>query len=377
MARPQRGKEKTQKENKMPAADPNSVMPRANSNIMPSNPGSVDARKQRVDKKVQRFRPGGIPSGTVPPPSWEPGIVEVQFKEGIVPQLMLVDNQPNIRSSAAVELNQLNQILQKYHLIKGEKTFITAEHEATDAQAHAQRQGVKIPNLSNFVTLHFPPDADVHNIAKEITQLQDVERAVPIPRAAPPASPFSEPLVGTSDQVLTGPDGMENQWYVYRTGANNAWNFSSGNGVVIADIDWEGCTTHEDLRDRLDLTHAYNAYDGGTNVSTGGSIDHGTGVMALAGSAVNDLGMSGIAFDSSIWPIQADSGPGSPLGGNEWARAIDWVRTADSGGRRKVIILEVQTFPGLGNYEQVPSVNGSYTNSNCKWSYSMRGSWKW
>ena len=39
-----------------------------------------------------------------------------------------------------------------------------------------------------------------------------------------------------------------------------------------------------------------------------------------------------------------------------WAEAIDFVRRTDAGGRRKVIILEVQTGTG-GNYEQIPSVH--------------------
>ncbi|WP_447600625.1 S8 family peptidase [Nitrospira sp. Nam80] len=106
------------------------------------------------------------------------------------------------------------------------------------------------------------------------------------------------------------------------------------------------------------MTHAYNAYDGGTNVSTGGYVYHGTGVTGLAGGADNDLGIAGIAYEATIWPVQADSGPGPFLGGNAWARAIDWVRTTDSGGMRKVIILEVQTG-SFGNYEMVPSVNAA------------------
>lgn len=56
--------------------------------------------------------------------------------------------------------------------------------------------------------------------------------------------------------------------------------------------------------------------------------------------------------------MQADSGPGPALGGNAWARGIEWVRTADSNGQRKVIILEVQTG-SFGNYEMVPSVNAT------------------
>jgi subtilisin family serine protease len=65
-----------------------------------------------------------------------------------------------------------------------------------------------------------------------------------------------------------------------------------------------------------------------------------------------------MAFGGILWPIQANSGPGTQLPGDSWANAIDWVRTADSGGRRKVIILEVQTG-SFGNYEMVPSVNAA------------------
>ena len=152
--------------------------------------------------------------------------------------------------------------------------------------------------------------------------------------------------------------GLENQWYIYRCRANQAWGMSSGGGVVIADIDWGYRTTHQDLAPRLDLSHAYNSFDGGTNVSHGTSVSHGTGVLGIAASADNDLGMAGFAFGATLWPIQANSGPGTALAGNSWARAIDWVRTTNSGGSRKVIILEVQTG-SFGNYEQVISVNAA------------------
>ena len=80
--------------------------------------------------------------------------------------------------------------------------------------------------------------------------------------------------------------------------------------------------------------------------------------MGLAGAADNNLGMAGIAYEATLWPIQANTGAGAALGGSEWARAIEWVRTANSGGRRKVIILEVQTG-SYGNIEMLPSVNAA------------------
>jgi hypothetical protein len=310
---------------------------------------------------ADRFRPTHLPPDVVPPAAFEPGVVEVEFAEGVRPTIAArtTGAPAALASPTGADLTDFNRILQRYQLERAESTFQTSEQEATHAQATARGKGVAVPHFGSFVTLHFPEDADTRRIADELRQLPEVERAVAVPKATPPLSPLNEPLVGTTDQVAVNPaTGMENQWYIFRCRANQAWTLASGNGVVIADIDWGYRTSHQELASRLDFSHAYNAYDGGTNVSTGGSVSHGTAVMGIAGGADNDLGMAGFAFGATLWPVQADSGPGAPLGGNAWARAIDWVRTADSGGRRKVINLEVQTG-SFGNYEMVPSVNAA------------------
>jgi subtilisin family serine protease len=327
----------------------------------PIEPGPrLDAEPD--DSGVVRFGPTDRSPGDSPAPSWEPGVVEVQFREGVRPLAVSDDAAgatAEVRSSAGADLSEFNQVLQRYQVLGAEPTFQSTAAQAADAQAEARRSGAEVPNLLSFVTFRFPAEADTVQIAAELNGLSVVERAVPVPGALPPQSPLNEPLVGNSSQVVVDPStGLENQWYVFRCRANQAWARSSGSGVVVADIDWGYRTSHEDLATRLDMTHAYNSFDGGTNVSHGNFIFHGTGVMGLAGAADNDRGMAGMAFQSILWPIQANSGPGTALGGNEWARAIDWVRTADSGGRRKVIILEVQTG-SFGNYEMVPSVNAA------------------
>ncbi|HEU4595812.1 MAG TPA: S8 family serine peptidase, partial [Pyrinomonadaceae bacterium] len=309
----------------------------------------------------ERFGPPNLPPGQTPAPTWESGVVEVEFRGDVRPEMVApaAGAPAQIRSAEGVKLNKLNKLLQQHGLQSAESSFQLAPGQAEEAKATALSEGVDVPSYDNFVTLHFPPEADVKTIAEELNKLPEVERAVPIPKALPPQTPLNEPLVGTSDQVvLNQSTGLENQWYIFRCQANQAWSMASGNNVVVADIDWGYLTTHQDLASRLDLTHAYNSYDGGTNVSTGGSASHGTAVMGIAGGADNNLGMAGFAYQASLWPIQADSGPGAPLGGNSWARGIEWVRTANSGGRRKVIILEVQTG-SFGNYEMVPSVNAA------------------
>jgi subtilisin family serine protease len=327
-------------------------------------------------------------------PRFEPGVVEVQFREGMQPSVVSgrVNAAPALHSAGqaqpgGVTLDDVNQILQRYQLVSAEPTFSGTVEEATSARATAQLHGIDAPHLSDFVTLHFPADANVSEIADQLNQLPQVERAVPVPSALPPielaeappemrmrapreaaperparelpptGAPLAEPLVGSSDQVVTDPvTGLENQWYVFRCRADQAWNRASGSNVVIADVDWGCRTSHQDLAAHIGQT--YNAYDGSATVTSGGSVFHGTGVLGLAGAAVNGVGMAGFGFDTELWPVQADSGTGPALGGNAWARGIDWVRTADSGGRRKVLILEVQTG-AFGNYEQVPSVNAA------------------
>jgi subtilisin family serine protease len=315
------------------------------------------------DGDVPRFPPEDGTAGAPPAPSWEPGVVEVQLREGVAPAVVTGTDEapPEISSEVDADLSELNRVLQQYGLQQAEPTFQGSA--GPEADSSAEPQAPDVPSLQSFVTLHFPPDADTVQIAGDLERLPEVERAVPIPRAIPPQTPLNEPLVGTSGQVVVNPTtGLENQWYIFRCRVNLAWGRSSGSGVVVADIDWGYRTSHEDLATRLDLNRAYNSYDGGTNVSHGTSISHGTAVMGLAGGADNDRGMAGIAFNSILWPIQANDGPGTFLGGNAWARAIDWVRTADSGGRRKVIILEVQTG-SFGNYEMVPSVNTAIRNA--------------
>jgi len=128
----------------------------------------------------------------------------------------------------------------------------------------------------------------------------------------------------------------------------------SGAGVVIADIDFGFLDSHEDLSSRIE--RKYNSYDGSDKVCQGCEFSHGTAVLGLAGAADNDLGIIGFAFGASLWAIQANTGKGPKPRRSPWALAIDYVRTTPSGGRRKVIILEVQTS-GLRNYEMVLSVN--------------------
>ncbi len=276
--------------------------------------------------------------------------------------------------------------------------FTNSTEEEYDALQEKLKEKKKVsPNLNNFFTVYFPPTKSPEEVAERLKKLPFIENAYPVEIAIPPDqipqdfeyeielcrfmamvgpctfsatvqnygldSPLNEPLVGNQDTVYTIDTNLnlENQWYIFRCNADAAWPIATGRGVIVADIDWGYRTTHEDLTNRLDMNHAHNSYDGGSSVNNGTSVYHGTGVMGLAGADDNGKGMIGFAFNSTFWPIQGNTGPGTAQTGNSWANAIDWVRSQTTNSR-KVIILEVQTG-SFRNYESVQSVNAAIINA--------------
>ena len=212
----------------------------------------------------------------------------------------------------------------------------------------------RLPSPASFVRLRFPPGTPPEAVVRELRALPGIARAVAVPREAPPDAALpDDPLIGTPDgPLLADPQsGLESQWYLHRLRVPAAWRLSRGDGVVIADIDWGFRVSHAEFAAAIEKTH--NARDGSSDVTQGASASHGTAVLGLAGARADGSGICGCAPAAALWAIKADGGPAL---GETWAEAIDFVRLADSQGRRKVIVLEVQTSVG-GNYEQVPSVH--------------------
>jgi subtilisin family serine protease len=213
-------------------------------------------------------------------------------------------------------------------------------------------------HLTRFVDLHFPVDADVDTILRELRALPEVQRATTMSGYIPAAFP-TDPLVGASDQVGSDPvTAIEFQWYLFRCKVDRAWARVTGRGVVVADVDAGFFPQHQDLLANIEMNHAYNSFDGTSDVTAGGQTDHGTGVLGLVGAASNNMGIAGIAFDARLWPIQTDAGKSPQKTGDPLANAIDWVVGENSIGRRVVINIESQTRM-MGNCEQGPAVNAA------------------
>jgi subtilisin family serine protease len=317
---------------------------------------------------------GGPPA----PSSNEELVVEVEFAPGTAAiGTALTANTTGFlagTSDTTAPNSALGAVLRQYGLREARSVFTREQMQADEAQTNALREAAaigatsqdqlsareRLPSLAQFVRLRFPPGTPMAEVTNALRRLPEVARAVPVPRATPPMAPVtlipSDPLIGSGGGTIsTDPvTKLESQWYLHRTRVPQAWRYARGANVVVADVDWGFRTTHEELRPAIAKT--YNAVDGGIDVTHGPHAAHGTAVLALAGARANNTGIAGYAPEAILWAIQGDSAPGQRVFDEPWAEAIDYVRRTDSGNRRKVIILEVQTGTG-GNYEQVPSVH--------------------
>jgi subtilisin family serine protease len=287
------------------------------------------------------------------------GLIEVEFKNSALSGVETwdFDEETERQEFADVWTPALKHVLGNHHLLSWKPSFPlrypwSLERSNEEALAAYIKAG-----RDKFVTFRFPLDEDVLGIANELRALPELQQAVAIPEIGPPAGPLTEPYTGTSDQVVNPCyQCLTNQWYLFRCDVPQAWSqHASGKGVVIADIDWGFNINHEDLRFRTDETVNRNMFpDSGNSsvVSNGNLRHHGNGVLGLAGAAVNDKGMAGIAFEATLWAIQA--GTETRLDYCLWAAAINYVGSIPTTSR-KVIILEIQT-QGCSNIEMIPTI---------------------
>jgi subtilisin family serine protease len=251
---------------------------------------------------------------------------------------------------------ELREILQRAGLVSWKPSFPLRYPWSRECSKSSALESYFEERRHKFVTFKFPQGTDVVRIAKKLTELPEIDQAVSVPQIGPPCHALAEHYTVNSDPAETAgyPEYLTKQWYLVRCDVPGAWaEQASGKGVVIADIDWGFDLTHPDLL-RTELSK--NVITNSPNVSDGNLLHHGNGVLGLAGAAVSEGGMAGIAFEATLWAIQAGTGViNRPVVEPDfWVGAINFVRTTPAAGR-KVIILEVQTLD-FSNIEMVPSI---------------------
>jgi subtilisin family serine protease len=311
-------------------------------------PNAKRPREEKLDEYT-RVRP-------LPPEKiFTRGLIEVEFvktaQSGV--ESWDFEREQDRQEFADVWPPQLKEKLAKHNLLSWRPSF-PLRYPWTHGSDEQVRASYIKAGRDKFVTFQFPLDADLLSIAKELKELPELKQAVAIPNIAPPSGPLTEPLTGTSDQVVSiASSSLTNQWYLFRCRVPEAWEQATGRGVVIADIDWGFNVNHQDLQPRIRRTRNTLKLPNRHTVNNGNRLQHGNAVLGLAGAAVNDLGMTGIAFEADLWAFQA--GTDSLTDHDLWVAAINEVHSTASIGR-KIIILEVQTEGG-SNIEMIPSIN--------------------
>jgi len=131
----------------------------------------------------------------------------------------------------------------------------------------------------------------------------------------------------TNDPIYNQQWGLNNTGGLYNgnTGSdihiNPAWNITSGAGIKVAVIDMGVDLTHPDLVNNL--LPGYDALGQGTNGNQKGNDAHGTGCAGIiAAQANNNLGITGVAYNSKIIPIRV--GQNGSLSTLSTANGINW-----------------------------------------------------
>jgi subtilisin family serine protease len=137
---------------------------------------------------------------------------------------------------------------------------------------------------------------------------------------------FFYPLVSTDVEELavTNDPYLEKQWHLINFGQEvgnpnfgflygtvdedinieNAWDYYSGEGVVIGIVDSGVQTSHPDLVDNLRLDLGIDLVNGGSPDPSGDDA-HGTATAGLAaGVGDNGVGTTGVAYNAGIAPIR-------------------------------------------------------------------------
>lgn len=150
---------------------------------------------------------------------------------------------------------------------------------------------------------------------------------------------FAEPNFIRLIKPNTDDTFFDNQWSINNQGylggtvdadmdVEEAWAFSTGDGIVVAVIDEGVDLTHPDLTENL-----LPGFDATGNNSNGAPNEenndaHGTACAGIiAAVANNEIGTVGVSYDARLLPIRIGFSNGLPLGdiNRRWITSDNWV----------------------------------------------------
>ena len=212
---------------------------------------------------------------------------------------------------------------------------------------------VESDNLGSYRLIHFskfPSKTEAKKLLQELYAKSDVEFAFfsPKVRDANLDQRFVSDQEDQQQRVLPTPSFVDQQDYLKETPvgveAQYAWNLPGGTGknVKIIDIETGINATHEDLNPLFYLGELPN-----------GIVEHGTAVAGIMVGKKDEVGVTGISFDSKfgfmsrLQKFPAREGEGSDYHDNV-ARVIEHALTKLEKG--DLIVLEMHSYGPRGQF---------------------------
>lgn len=239
-----------------------------------------------------------IPHHASPSPvqSYRPGEVLVKVSAG----LALTEQ---AHAVAAPPVPERRGILQAYVL---SLNLLLNDLGASHAELLAADDG-------NTYRLRFPTSTDVAFLAQRL--------------AAHPSVVFAEPNYVRHALLAPNDPTIQEQWALGTIGAFDAWNITTGSGIIIAVVDTGVSSTHPDLAGNV--LPGYNAISNSNQ--TEDDNGHGTAIAGLIAASTNNAsGIAGMCWGCRILPVKVLDAYG--MGEDaDLSRGIRWA--ADHGAR--------------------------------------------
>jgi serine protease len=258
--------------------------------------------------------------------------IQVKFRDDLPVRLRqgrLEDAGSGVLTPAAPILGHLGGAGAKWQ----RQHFGLTEEKLSELRANAQKNTGKVmPELNSAYVLDLPPGQDAASVIDALNALDIVEIAWPAPLPAPPpVVPNYEPR---QDYLEAAPGGIDAQY---------AWGGLGGTGVgvQIADIEYDWNLNHADISATL-LGPARVV----PPVSNPG--DHGTAVLGILGAQRNGFGVTGIAYDSTLYAVASYTASGYSVPA-AITTALGTLRAGD------ILVIEQQfDGPAAGMTDYVP-----------------------
>ena len=133
-------------------------------------------------------------------------------------------------------------------------------------------------------------------------------------------------MIVTLDQTVTDPS-FNRSWALPKIEAPDAWDISTGDGIIVAVLDTGVDGTHPDLV--ANMVPGWNIFD--NNDNTADVHNHGTWVAGtIAAAANNGMGSAGVAWSAEIMPVRI-AAPDATAFFSTIANGIRWA--ADHGAK--------------------------------------------